>query len=138
MSAFQHASVSPLMRDSPRRVQCLSAPLSVEVIELNFPRISRLRLPSALLCCGERLSDYRTIRKDVKKKWMVLKVRDSSYAQARRRFKCAAVCLALFESEPRRWRLRKFVCDPSSRTMSCMQVRFPPGSPPPPDSDHSS
>lgn len=59
---------SPLMRDSPRRVEWLSAPLSVEMIELNFPQISRQRLLSALLCCGERLSDYHTIRKNVEKK----------------------------------------------------------------------
>lgn len=92
MSAFQHTSVSPLMRDSPRRVQCLSAPLSVEVIELNFPRISRLRLLSALLCCGERLSDYRTIRKDVKKKVDGFESTRFFLSAARRRFKCAAVC----------------------------------------------
>lgn len=61
-------NLSPLMRDGLRRARCLSAPLSAEVIELNFPHISRLRLLSALLCCRGRLSDYHTMRENVEKK----------------------------------------------------------------------
>lgn len=133
MSAFQHASVSPLMRDSPRRVQCLSAPLSVEVIELNFPRISRLRLPSALLCCGERLSDYRTIRKDVKKKWTVLKVRDSSYAQRGAGLSvqlCVWLCLSLSLADGG-WE-NSFAIRAAGRCRACKFDSLQAPNPPPP------
>lgn len=69
--------LSPLMRDSLRRSLWLSAPLILEVMELNFPHISRLRRLSALLCCRERLSDYRTNRG---KKWTLKSTRFSCEA----------------------------------------------------------
>lgn len=59
---------SQLMSDSPRRVQWLSAQLSLEVTELNFPQISLLRLLSVLFCCRERLSDYHSVKKNVGEK----------------------------------------------------------------------
>lgn len=87
---------SPLMRDSPRRVKWLSAPLSVEVIELNFSQISRLRCLSALLCCRERLSDYHTIKYEI-----------YSYPPKSDFWSIQLCVLVLSESEQCRWLLRK-------------------------------